>query len=261
MLSKEIERIHLKFCKRVLGCRKSTPNVAVYGELGRYPLYISRFVRIIKYWFKVLNSDNIIIKKVYQMSYIDCLNGKKNWVSSVKKLLYDYGFNYVFDNQVELNTDLFINLFRQRIIDCFLQGWYNTKANSPVLNLYNHIKDNFEYESFLDKLPYDLRNYFIRLRVSSHSLRIQSGRYNRIPRNERICVFCNTNDIDDEFHFLFKCPCFNDLRTTFIPRYFLFRQSMFKFLQLLQSQNKTILIKVCKYIKLAFARRNSIMSA
>ena len=37
---KEIERIHLKFCKTLLKVKSSTCNMGVYGELGRYPLYI-----------------------------------------------------------------------------------------------------------------------------------------------------------------------------------------------------------------------------
>ncbi len=44
--SKEIERIHLKFLKRILGVKLSSCNAGVYGDLGRYPLYISRFARI-----------------------------------------------------------------------------------------------------------------------------------------------------------------------------------------------------------------------
>jgi len=31
----------------------NTPTTAVYGELGRYPLYSSRYVRILKYWFRL----------------------------------------------------------------------------------------------------------------------------------------------------------------------------------------------------------------
>ena len=34
--TREIERIHLQFCKRILSMRKSTPNFMVYGELGRF---------------------------------------------------------------------------------------------------------------------------------------------------------------------------------------------------------------------------------
>ena len=56
-----------------------------------------------------------------------------------------------------------------------------------MLTLYHHLKDRFESENYLDIVPFDLI-YFL-LRVSSHSLRIQTGRYgnDRLPRNERIC--------------------------------------------------------------------------
>ena len=57
----------------------------------------------------------------HKISYEDCLKGKKNWVSNVKKLLYDYGFNYVFDNQAVVNEGVCRGMFKQRIIDCFLQ--------------------------------------------------------------------------------------------------------------------------------------------
>ncbi len=38
--TKKIEQIHLKFCKEILQLRISTPDVMVYGELGRFPLDI-----------------------------------------------------------------------------------------------------------------------------------------------------------------------------------------------------------------------------
>lgn len=41
--SKEIERIHLKYCKQILGVKLSTSNAGVYGELARYPLLLCRF--------------------------------------------------------------------------------------------------------------------------------------------------------------------------------------------------------------------------
>ena len=84
--SKEIERIHLKFCKKILMFKMNTPTTAVYGELGRYPLYISRYLRILKYWFRLIQTDNIIMQKVYKISYEDCIKGKNNLVSNVKKV-------------------------------------------------------------------------------------------------------------------------------------------------------------------------------
>lgn len=40
-------------------------DTAVYGELGRYPMFITRYIQIIKCWFKLLQTD-IIISKVIQ---------------------------------------------------------------------------------------------------------------------------------------------------------------------------------------------------
>ena len=36
----EVDKLHIKFCKRILGVRKNTQNYAVLGELGRVPLFI-----------------------------------------------------------------------------------------------------------------------------------------------------------------------------------------------------------------------------
>lgn len=97
--SKEIERIHLKFCKRIHNVKTNSCSSAVYGELGRFPLYIYRHVRIIKYWCKLRTRDNIILKTLYTQSIIDCNNDYKNWVSNVKTLLNKYGFGYVFNDE------------------------------------------------------------------------------------------------------------------------------------------------------------------
>ena len=90
--SKELERIHLKFLKYILCVKSSTSNMAVYGELGRYPLYISRYVRIIKYWTKVVQTENIIIKSLYDVMMQQMKKGEVNWASKVKYLLDTHVF-------------------------------------------------------------------------------------------------------------------------------------------------------------------------
>ena len=81
------------------------------------------------------------MQTVYKISYKDSLKGKKNWVSNVKKLLYDYGFIIVFDNQAVVNEVVFLTMFKQRILDCFLQELYTSKSNSSMLTLYRRVKD------------------------------------------------------------------------------------------------------------------------
>ena len=49
--------MHLQFCKKVLGVKRSTQNDFVYGELGRINYQSRRFIAKIKYWLKVISSD------------------------------------------------------------------------------------------------------------------------------------------------------------------------------------------------------------
>ena len=58
-----IEKVHMMACKRFLGVTLRTPNKIVYGELGRYPLFVNSTLRCLKYWLRVLKIDDIRIPK------------------------------------------------------------------------------------------------------------------------------------------------------------------------------------------------------
>lgn len=229
---KEIERIHLKFCKQILKVRNSTSSAGVYGELGRYPLYISRYIRIVKYWYKILKTDNIIIRRIYNEVLIDDNKGITNWVSQLKDMLINYGFLNVWYFPDSVNLNSFICVFKQRLIDCFIQRWAADKEDSGVLDLYHSTKSIFEYEHYLDLVPSNLRLFVTRLRISAHTLRIHTGRYsrNRIPRNERYCQCCNSGQIEDEYHFIIVCPYYQNLRIVYVKQYYRNNPSMFKFI-------------------------------
>ena len=53
-----IERVHLQFCKRLLGVKKCTQNDFVYGELGRLNFQYVRYFIIIKYWVKIVHAND-----------------------------------------------------------------------------------------------------------------------------------------------------------------------------------------------------------
>ena len=114
---KSIERIHLKFCKTILKVKSSTCSLGVYGDLERYPLYIQRYVRIIKFWCRMVSSDNILVSYFYNNMVEACSKGAKNWASNVKSQLDSYGLSYAWCNPLSLNLNTFHLLFKERAID------------------------------------------------------------------------------------------------------------------------------------------------
>ena len=74
---------------------------------------------------------------------------------------------------------------------------------------YSHVL----YDSFLTE---KYRTVITRWRLSCHSLRIETGRYQRprLPRNERTCIICNT--LEDEHHALFQCSAHIYIRLRYV---------------------------------------------
>ena len=83
--------------------------------------------------------------------------------------------------------------------------------NSGKLTTYFMFKENFIMENYMYIKSHEIRKSICRFRISAHDLRIEKGRYEsvknsagqRIPleRNKRICLMCNQNCIEDEYHF------------------------------------------------------------
>ena len=94
-----------------------------------------------KYWLNLVRMpDNRLPSKSYKMLYdLHCKN-KNNWVSYVCFTLYHYGFRFVWENQGVCNMKRFLCEFKQRLIDCCLQDWYNAMASKDRLAFYSSFK-------------------------------------------------------------------------------------------------------------------------
>ena len=58
----------------------------------------------------------------------------------------------------------------------------------------------------------------MKLRISNHNLNIETNKYGRISRCDRICPICGLN-IEDEIHFLFdQCPKYSSIRDDFFNK-------------------------------------------
>jgi hypothetical protein len=70
----------------------------VYGETGRFPIYINVYSRMISYWVKLLSGDGLeIVNVLYRFLYTQYCNKtfKNHWFECIKKKLNRYGLSYV----------------------------------------------------------------------------------------------------------------------------------------------------------------------
>ena len=181
------------------------------------------------------------------------MNNKPSWARNVRNLLCSNGFGEAWYNQGVGSTEAFIKVFKLTLSDVYKQDWYAIVNNSPKCRFYKEIKPFHHLSDYLSiVVPQNHRTAMTRLLVSSHSLRIETGRWTRpvTPRSDRKCTTCNV--IEDECHFLLECPLYSHIRKKLIPKYYWQRSSMLKAVQLLTSNNKKTIKGVAKYIYEAF---------
>ena len=58
----------------------------------------------------------------------------------------------------------------------------------------------------------------VKLRIGNHKLLIETGRYDQIPRDNRLCLTCKSNQIEDEIHLLFHCTKYCSFRVEFYKK-------------------------------------------
>lgn len=260
-----VEKVHREFLKGLLKVKSTTVNEFVYGEFGRKPLVCGRYVRIVKYWFKLLKQpNNRLTKQIYdiQKSYIDIHDDKANWASLLRDMLFNLGFGEVWYNQGVEEEERFLQVFKQRITDNYMQVWKQKIGNTRKSLLYRRFHDIFSPCQYLQHIKnVKHRIALTHLRTRNNRLFVETGSWGNqsTPYEQRYCTHCNTHDIEDEYHFLLICPLYTELRQKYVPKYYRCRPSVYKFVQLMQTEKNSLLSKLGAFSFHAFNLRNQTM--
>ena len=171
-------------------------------------------------------------------------------------MLFHLGFGEVWYNQGVGDADSFISLFKQRINDIFSQNWRSSLEDPTRARTYKLLRTDFVTWEYLETVNCASHlTAFARLVTSSHRLRVETGRWDKPVATEykdRKCQLCNSGDIEDEYHFVLKCPVYSSIRRRCIPRQYWYRPNMMKFQNLFSKKCVHVIKALAKYTYLAF---------
>ena len=203
----EINVIHRKFLKYILGVGKSAPNLAIMGDTGETPLLFKGYRLMLNYWHRLHKLPN---ENLAKKALTENVKMRTNWIRTIEKL-----FN-LFQVAYDENTNKFRATTKKMIDLKFSQKWENNfRTDHPRLEFYKRLKDTFGYEAYLDLRNYESRRSISKLRFSTHTLEIETGRHSNRHRHERLCSLCDLNEVETEEHFLIKCNTYSMLRNIY----------------------------------------------
>ena len=226
-IKEKILQLERQGLKRCLGVKSSTPNDILYIELNRADIVATIKDRQHKFYRKLLTltEGSAIILDVLELC---------------KELeIVKYYEELSNDNRVQ-------NLAEKK------QSCTNSTRTYSIR--YSELTDLSYcpaiYESFMRE---DFRILLTRWRMSCFELAIETGRYEGLDREERLCAFCNI--MEDEEHAIFNCRAYDTIRDSF--RDLLQQYPTVK--QILNPKDKETAEKVGSLLKLIEAERKSLL--
>ena len=86
------------------------------------------------------------------------------------------------------------------------------------LRVYRQFKGSFSAEPYVDLVRNrNQRHFLTRFRVSSHNLRVETGRWTfpKTRYEDRLCVYCDSGKVDSELHSITECKLTELNRSSF----------------------------------------------
>ena len=170
--------------------------------------------------------------------------------TSIHSQLNQMGLGYLWDDISNVNLNWFKSLIDQKLADIWKQKWTALLSENSHCTNYKIFKNKLEHEPYLLILDPSLSIPMCKYRCGNHKLPMVIGRYNNVPRNERICKLCTNQNIGDEFHYVFECNFFANERKKYLDAKFRVRPNVFKMEQLFTTSDKTRLIRLATFVKL-----------
>ena len=255
------EKLHIKLCRCILGVNNKTSNVGIYGELGRYPMYIDIVQQCRRYSIHLENNkENVLLQKIYQTF--------KKFNTPQTRSPNIYNFNKTISKLCNLDdlskvTKPSCKRRYREYWECHVHTEYaKSKVGHNKLRSYNKFKKIFKTEPYLiNQSLYKYQKILAKFRLSTHRLRIETARYNSknnyVPPEDRLCPNCHLHKVEDEEHFFIECPKYEEYRKSLFESaselsiHFNDLSNYNKFIWIMSNENVTLIKELGIFLTIA----------
>lgn len=166
---------------------------------------------VLRYYNRLCKMET---ERLPKMVYNACKNTPGTWAHEVGGILSKYNLHNSWQNNECVDLDGVKNNMKTRAENETLLEL----ANKPKLQYLGKLKRTLKVSDYVKlDVPKHERSLISRLRNGSLHLRVETGRYNREDRNDRICELC-AKGIEDEIHFLYDCEKYETVRYQYLDR-------------------------------------------
>ncbi len=200
---REVDILHMRFFKLLLCVQINACNDFVYGELGTYPFDIDINVKIINYWSRLINGKHekfsyVIYEYLLHLGNFELYTSP--WIKDIRSILNNCGLSWVWLSQKGPNPVWLGRAGKQKLKDQWQSLWHSNVRMKSVCSNCLTFKCIYGREEYLTKLKTKARITLTKIRTNNNRLPITGGKYQNVPREERICDKCDDTALGDEYY-------------------------------------------------------------
>ena len=95
--------------------------------------------------------------------------------------------------------------------------WSKDLEMKPKLSMLRRIVECGEESSCADVKAKRERRVLLKLRGGTAAFQVETGRWQGVKREDRLCKECTRNEVEDVTHWLLRCPAWNSHRQPLLP--------------------------------------------
>jgi hypothetical protein len=224
----KLNSIYTAAIKAILGVRSTTPNILCFAEIGKPTLKALLQHRQYKFYNNMIEERTDAIDDPFMFVL--------NLVKTANIKCWKYIQTILEKGQDILESDK--TLMKNSILNSTGTKYRTYSSINPEISVHP------VYDNINNPIPEHYRQQFSRFRLSAHSLKVETGRWQRINYENRLCDCSNEyHYVQDEKHVIENCNHLSLLRDLFPSLSFNFENFM--------SQDPLL---ICKYIYVALSK-------
>ena len=148
----------------------------------------------------------LVVTPKHRYIYVVSKKSVNCWVLFVKKLKFQYGFGYVWETHATfIDHTLCIKEVWTKDDGYISTDLFSGHNQEKSIFLYITLDRDFTMAKYLNTITIQSnRKAMSHLRLSSHKLMIERGRWKKIVHADRTCLHCHV--LEDEYHVVIVCP-------------------------------------------------------
>ena len=201
----EVEQVQLRGYRVFLGVNHLHPKTSLQMEMDMLPLEWAAKKRSMAHWFRIMRMEESRLLRLVALEAAE-LGRKVKWIEDLHSNLAEIGWDNVDPQDLEaVSLKELGHMINCGVWRAVIDKWETDLESKPKLSVLREIYDRGYSARCVEVEDKKMRRILTKLQGGTAELRIETGRWRGLRREDRVCTICCDGEIEEAEHLILRC--------------------------------------------------------